>query len=202
MSKNIDILVIDDFLPEPYFFLLKDKVITSGTFPWYYNENITGNTGDPLDRPTMYSYGFSHMVAMDSKVYSPEIHNCLFGFYGKILEVSGRNNIERVRFEMTTHSYKKEIHFPHIDLDYEHIASVFYMTDSESETVIYDHKVPNNGSVNFSEIYTKEEYYGFPVKQLIKPKENRIVIFDGCYLHTSYPPINEKSRVILNVNVV
>ena len=201
MENDIDILVIDNFLPEAYFYFLKEKVITSGLFPWYYNENITGNTGDPLDRPTMYSYGFSHMVAMDSKIYSPEIHHCLYGVYGKILEQTNSKNIDRVRFEMTTHSHEKKIHFPHIDLDYKHIASVFYMTDSESETVIYDHKVPSYGAVNFSELYSSEEYYGFPIKKLVKPKENRILIFEGSYLHTSYPPTEEKSRVILNINV-
>jgi hypothetical protein len=201
MKKDLDILVIDNFLPDAYFYLLKEKVIDSGIFPWYYNENITGNHGDPLDRPTMYSYGFSHMVAMDGKVYSPEIHNCLFGFYGKILEATESTNIDRVRFEMTTNSVEKKIHFPHIDLDYRHIASVFYMTNSESETVIYDHKVPSYGAVNFSELYSQEEYYNFPIKQLVKPRENRILIFEGSYLHTSYSPNLEKSRVILNVNV-
>jgi hypothetical protein len=36
----------------------------------------------------------------------------------------------------------------------------------------------------------------------IKPKENRLLVFDGSYLHTGCSPAKYKNRVIINTDLV
>ena len=53
-------------------------------------------------------------------------------------------------------------HTPHVDMDGEHHTAVYYVNDSDGDTIIGDEKV--------------------------SPKANRVVIFDGKTLHNGHSP--------------
>jgi hypothetical protein len=58
------------------------------------------------------------------------------------------------------------------------IATVYYVNDSDGDTIFKDSK------------------------EKITPKANRLIIFDGSLLHTGSSPKNSKTRILLNSNFV
>ena len=67
--------------------------------------------------------------------------------------------------------------------------------DSDAETVIFNEKqTPQDGERN------KWDDSKLTVKERILPRENRIVFFNGHYIHTGNSPVNFKRRILLNTN--
>ena len=76
---------------------------------------------------------------------------------------------------------------PHIDLDPgdEHIVVLYYVNDSDGDTIIYNER---------------EESSTYTEKQRVTPKQGRVVIFDGRQYHTAQQPSNG-TRCIVNYNL-
>jgi hypothetical protein len=66
------------------------------------------------------------------------------------------------------------------------------VTDSDGETVIYNYKSKDKNDIPFFE----------DIKELkrIKPKQGRVVVFDGLYWHTAEQPTKD-IRCIINFNI-
>ena len=81
---------------------------------------------------------------------------------------------------------------PHLDRFEPHLVYLYYVCDSDGDTIIYDYKTEKEGDVPFFE----------DVKELkrITPKQGRVVIFDGMYWHTAEQP-KKDVRCILNFNI-
>ena len=81
---------------------------------------------------------------------------------------------------------------PHLDRFEPHLVFLYYVCDSDGDTIIYDYKTEKEGDVPFFE----------DVKELkrITPKQGRVVIFDGMYWHTAEQP-KKDIRCILNFNI-
>ena len=77
---------------------------------------------------------------------------------------------------------------PHIDIigNVDFIVALYYVCDSDGDTVIYN-------ETEESETYT--------IKQSITPKQGRMVIFDGKLFHAARQPINSNTRCIVNYNL-
>lgn len=75
---------------------------------------------------------------------------------------------------------------PHIDMpNDECISMVFYVNDSDGETILYDKKV-HEGEDNLKPIAS------------IEPQPGRAVIFKSNRFHSSSPPQNNPYRIIIN----
>ena len=81
---------------------------------------------------------------------------------------------------------------PHLDRFTPHLVFLYYVCDSDGDTIIYDYKTKKEGDVPFFE----------DLKELkrITPKQGRVVIFDGMYWHTAEQP-KKDVRCILNFNI-
>lgn len=82
----------------------------------------------------------------------------------------------------------------HIDLADEHFALLYYVCDSDGDTVIFEN------------MYSKENPKPPEPRELIEkarvtPKQGRVVIFDGYYWHTATQP-SKGIRCIINTDVV
>ena len=80
-----------------------------------------------------------------------------------------------------------DVDTPHIDLDegHKHIVVLYYVCDSDGDTIIYNEK-------------TKSDEY--TIKERVTPKQGRVVIFDGGLYHTAEQPINNV-RCVVNYNL-
>jgi len=195
-------IVIDDFLPKTYFEMLKKEVFST-RFTWNYRENITYKDDSKIfvDWDNYFNssinseFGFSHEIYYDGESLS-HLNLFLSSFFASLLDVSKAKKILRSRVDMVTYSPEKYKHFPHVDFYFPHISSVFYLTDSDAETVIYDLKCDSYHDILGIDIKSLKEI------TKVKPKENRILFFDGLYLHTGHSPSQFKKRVLINTNLL
>jgi hypothetical protein len=194
MSDEIEVL--DNFLPISYFNKIKEKILNQSHFPWYYQNDLTmsGNQSEKLNE-----IGFSHLIYFNNEIFSNELYLILSGFYGLLLDITNTKQVIKSRADMTLFNPNKVMHRPHIDLFFPHITSIFYLTDSDAETVIYTKKIVDYK--NFDPL-NENHLKNLEIKTSIQPKENRVIIFNGSYVHTGYSPFNHKHRVLINTNLI
>ena len=82
-------------------------------------------------------------------------------------------------------SDKISVDTPHIDIKENHFVMLYYVCDSDGDTIIYNEQIE-------SETYT--------VQRRVTPKQGRVVLFDGSYYHTAEQPLNN-IRCVVNYNL-
>ncbi|QJT70141.1 DenV [Synechococcus phage SynMITS9220M01] len=186
-----EVIVVDDFLDKYEFKVLRDHIEDCNS--WGFTKGISvASEGDPR----IY-YGFSAGVVDED---APEEYLYEEGFHiqfikqlnERVKEQFNLKEVIRCRLDMTTYRGDNEIVFgPHIDCDREHTTSIFYVTDSDAPTIIYNEK-RFCGEIPKDIVLTE--------KQRIVPKQNRLVIFPGNHVHTGMCPINYPVRILINTN--
>ena len=193
MFGDFPFKVIDDFLPIPYWERL-NSFLCSSNFPWFYQKNIT----DENKPSELGCFGFNHWVLRPEESvfndrHSHPIQEMILPFcYFVQKEIGVKNYISNVRCDMSVYNPTSYRHKSHVDLvDCKHIAVVYYVNDSDGSTIIYNKQVELNGNPEWDEDNLK-------ILVEIKPKPNRVVMFDGSYVHTGHSPSKTNSRVIIN----
>ena len=67
------------------------------------------------------------------------------------------------------------------------LTGIYYVNDSDGDTFIFNEKKSHSGEVT--------------LKQRISPKKGSLVLFDANHLHAGNNPIDNYSRVVVNINV-
>ena len=188
-----EIIVIDDFISLEYQEKIKQELIGLGNnFPWHYIEDVTG-AGD-FDSQHRAGFGHQYVELDDDDVSEVKsLYHHLFTpmlskacQYLKIPEleiIQGRSFLQLPLRNIDT----SIVDSPHIDLDPgdEHIVVLYYVNDSDGDTIIYNER---------------EESSTYTEKQRVTPKQGRVVIFDGRQYHTAQQPSNG-TRCIVNYNL-
>ena len=184
--------IFDNFLPEDIYQKVKDRICGERQ-PWYYQSSITNTE---RDNPPVDKFGFNFSLKRADEEFGlsdPDIRktfNVLQEFYLKQKTVLKKARILRTRLDMTTYSKESVIFEPHVDLDDPHLTSIFYVNDSDGNTVIYDQKWnPEQG--------IKQE---LTVMKEIEPVANRLIAFDGMHIHTGHNPTKHSNRILINTN--
>ena len=180
--------VIDNFLTPTYFKEIKD-LLEGNIFDWYYQEHISSEFDS-----SKHSFGFtSWIVGIDGRLRK---YGDLFtGFLSQCKDIHpDSDSILRCRADMVVSSGNKHLHSAHIDInDIPHYSCVFYINESDGNTVIYNEKSETN------DFDPKD--LNLTVKCEVEPVPNRLVIFDGQYVHSGHSPVNNKRRIIINTNI-
>ena len=113
----------------------------------------------------------------------------------KKLEI-GMVDIFQARLFITVpHKTSLPHYAPHRDLPFDHLALIYYVNDSDGDTVFFE--VPDidkhASSIEVSDLIPKEI-------ERVTPKKGRIVLFDGHHLHAGGYPTNTP-RCIVNYNI-
>lgn len=196
-------IVIDGFLSTRYFNAIKAEV-ESNDFPWYYRGNITNLDrhdkslvwSEQAAQKQQFAFGFEHAITDRSGAKLSTMYDLLSGFYNDLLDLTSAKSLAKSRLDMTTICPDGYQHTPHVDLYEPHLASVFYLTDSDGSTTLYDEKV-----YSFESYMNDISFDNLNVLTTVEPKENRLLIFDGEYLHTGSSPATSKNRVIINTDL-
>jgi len=161
---------------------------------WSYVSDVTNPDLNNQQRP-----GFAHWFVKDEIIRS-DLHNEVLPILQnslKKLDVHGDRRYLQGRsfLQLPLNIDNRErLDVPHVDLaNFKHLVILYYVTDADGETVIYDNQFVENQKIpNFEDL--KE-------KQRVMPKQGRVVCFDGFYWHTSQQP-SKGVRCIINYNVV
>jgi hypothetical protein len=186
------IFVIDDVVPKAYQDAIEDRIFTTN-FPWWYQLDSTyGCTDTEARRYPSLNHGLVH----HGQIVNPE-----FDFFSPIAYFA----CEKINFKINSFRSVKSClqlpliidsndrsNNPHIDLKIDHLVALYYVNDSDGDTIIYNERVDDFEGIDKSRL---------EVKQRVSPKKGRIVLFDGKLLHNSSTPLNTH-RCIINFDIV
>jgi hypothetical protein len=86
------------------------------------------------------------------------------------------------------------VNHAHVDASEAHLVCLYYVNDSDGDTVIYDQTVAEIPNLPGLPQDT------FTVNQTISPRRGRVVLFDGLRYHSSTTPIGSR-RCVVNFDV-
>ena len=183
--------VIDNYLTKSYHKDLLDNM-SGNSFPWYYESNLSYEKSK-AGKENIFEFGFNHTFwdnqdglrdTFYALFWKPALH--------KMQDTLNSNLILRSRGDMTMYANKVYEHAPHVDFGFPHFSAVYYLNDSDGDTIFYNKKTLDQDSIkNISDLKETKR---------VSPKANRLVIFDGDIIHTGSSPNKHKNRIIINSN--
>jgi hypothetical protein len=187
----------DDIISESEQTKLEEYVKLSN-LKWNYQHNITGRYGgtDSLKLPA----NVLKSIDIDDNNIVDIINSIKLNLLNKL-------NMEfvkdyRIKINWTTpigesYDFKNLIH---IDMNVAHIAIVYYINNTNGDTVFLNNKKGNSAEShqsNFDNINISE----FEILNKISPKKGRAIIFNGnTYHYGEYPTIAD--RFVINFDLV
>ena len=199
-----DIYVFDDIIEKPYQELIKETLMggdkppaaddPEDPFPWYYISDITD-----ADHESTFQgrFGFTHQYATPEDGIVCDFHNLFLGLIQnsckklKIKEIDILNG--RSFLQTPTKISREDVDTPHVDMVAPHFVMLYYVCDSDGDTIIYNEKTKFDGChPDFKMNYT--------IKKKVSPKQGRVVLFDGRHFHTAEQP-NHNLRCIVNYDL-
>jgi len=199
-----EIIVIDDCIPQKYQDEIEDSLLVKD-FNWHFQSDITLSdmhlraldklhpNNKPVRRP-----GFGAMMFDANTGRGNSFH-----FLAPVIYCSAEKaNIEvhelsliRAFLSMPVSADKIDrVDKPHVDKPFPHIVGLYYVNDSDGDTVIYrETNVPAIDNRVIPEIDPKS----LTIAKTITPKKGRIVFFNGQIYHSSTQP-TVGPRCVLN----
>jgi hypothetical protein len=200
--------IFDDLLPSA----LTDRIegmLMSRDFSWFALDNLSLGDQEEKYKFTykdnyryIETYGMSSLIYKDDHWYDPySLYMMVRQIIDYVVDKEGieYNRILRVKANFLTqnvdHSFDEMcINFPHLDNYNDHKVLVYYVNDSDGDTVLFNEQFD-------PEHRTKTEPIELTTEARVQPKKGRILMFDGLQYHTSQNPINSKHRCIININI-
>ena len=184
------ILIFDDVIDLDYQNIIKeillgDRQYKGYDFPWYLTHDVTKPAkADSQKRPAFF-HGYVD--------YPSELSSSFHDLFTELIQNScGKLRLENVRViqgrsfcQLPINSEVMSVDTPHIDTKDDHFVMLYYVCDSDGDTIIYNEQIK-------SETYT--------LQQRVTPKQGRVVLFDGSYYHTAEQPLNN-IRCVVNYNL-
>lgn len=96
----------------------------------------------------------------------------------------------RVRAGLLLTNHKGGLHNPHVDYEYPHKTLLYYLNDSDGDTIF------------FNETHDTITDNNLTVQLKNKPTANQAVLFDGLQFHSSSFPVDNNYRIAININFV
>ena len=188
-----EIIVIDDFVTLEYQEKIKQELLgVNNIFPWFHTEDVT----DAGELTSQHRPALAHQYVNLNDDDVSEIESIFHHLFTPLLSkacqhlkmpqtevLQGRSFLQFPLANVDT----SVVDTPHIDLDegFEHIVVLYYVIDSDGDTIIYNERTE-------SPSYTE--------KQRVSPKQGRVVIFEGGQYHTAEQP-TKGTRCIVNYNL-
>ena len=174
-----DIVIYDDFATASYHKEILN-ITNPLSFDWKYNPNISSENNTNLEY-----FGFTHTILNAQINAWVSKHDVIKPLIYQIKDTANCKNILRARFDMTLFNKNNLMHEPHIDFEVPHIASIYYVNDTDGDTIIFNEKKLNGK---------------YTIKKRIQPKANRLVLFKGEFVHTGCSPSKTANRILINSN--
>lgn len=184
-------VILDNALPENIFKKVEDLILNQ--IEWFYMEGTAYAVKS--EDTSILDYSFYHLVWDEFKPKS-EAANLLMPVIGKLFEAVNQKvkSIIRVRIGLIPNVGKSFIHGGHVDYKTQHETALFYVNDSDGDTLFYNQKYKSGDGEPLTAFKNNE------IIKRISPKANRFVCFDGFQFHSSSSPVNNSRRVVFNIN--
>ena len=184
------ILVFDDIIDLEYQekikkVLLSDYEYKGYEFPWYFTQDVT----NPLNSNTQKRSAFYHGYVVTDDDTIGTIDSVFHYLFVPLIDNScskiGKQDVTIIKgrsFLQLPINFKGEREdLPHVDIVGDHFVMLYYVCDSDGDTIIYNEQ---------------EKSSNYTVQKRITPKQGRVVLFDGSYYHTAEQPLNNIRCVV------
>ena len=85
---------------------------------------------------------------------------------------------------------QNHIHPPHVDMTIPHMVLLYYVNDSDGDTIIFHQK------------HSSDQDPVLTVNRSISPKAGSAIMFDGLTYHSSSSPQYTEERIVININFI
>ena len=203
-----DIVEIEDFIPPRYQQHLKETVLDS-KFPWYFNRDITSPlwfwkenhlNDSTLEVEDSSFTGFMHILwgreGKESDFYDIFVP-LLYSMEEKI-NMSIKDLIQLRLGLFTLNKNRQPYHVPHVDYQNDGLkyTAIYYLNDSDGDTFFFNEFL----DPNIKRFINGYDPSLFTVAKSVKPKQGKLVLFDGRRYHASSYPESTPERMVLNIN--
>ena len=184
------ILVFDDIIDLEYQekikkVLLSDYEYKGYEFPWYFTQDVT----NPLNSNTQKRSAFYHGYVVSDDDIIGTIDSIFHYLFVPLIDNScskiSKQDVTLIKgrsFLQLPINFKGEREdLPHVDIVDDHFVMLYYVCDSDGDTIIYNEQ---------------EKSSNYTVQKRITPKQGRVVLFDGSYYHTAEQPLNNMRCVV------
>jgi hypothetical protein len=192
-------IVCDDVV-EPAIADAIEQDMSSPRFPWFFYANVNFGSRPPADRPGAFqtdarfeaSFGFSSLLFPGNEPISPwlEYPKRVFEGFAKRHGLKPTQML-RIKANLLVRSAAPggpRPFTPHVDIPKPHLVLIYYVNDSDGDTVILDKTYPDWADAG--------------VLHSISPKKGRAILFDGRHYHCGTCPSGHDSRIVLNYDFV
>ena len=186
--------VFDDIIDKPLQEKIKSTLIND--LPWYFINDVTSNDSESQGRP-----GFFHLFSENYKsnsdfnwISNEIVSKVILKFQLKITQIIQSRTFFQLPLSL---QYLKNdtVDNAHVDLSSPHLVVLYYVMDSDGDTIIYDKKWEKG-----KEHLNSEKTAKLLIKKRVTPKQGRLVVFDGRYWHTAEQPKYNK-RCVINTDI-
>ena len=197
---NDKIFEIENIIPLDYQNYI-EKIMLGSDFPWYYNPNLVSPDQQLLHRVDNHQ-GFNHLFLEAGKpsTYFQSVYPLVLSITSQECMTSA-NNLVRMRANLTLNAAGSSLqhHLPHIDTWRPHWVAIYYVNDSDGDTIIFNetNDTYNSGQTDINKSLSNN----FTIKRRVTPKKGKVLIFEGKYYHTSSWPTVNKCRSVININL-
>jgi hypothetical protein len=176
----------DEFLTLEQQKKFKESILTNSLWHFQPQTNIDRPGRESLRNDEQFQ--FVNWISEDNINIGP-CKAIFFSFLNK--HKIQLNKIIRIKSNITTNNNNTNYLAPHIDLDYDHKVFLYYVNDSDGDTIFFE-QFWHNG------IQIEEKDLTESIR--ITPKMGRGVVFDGLQYHASSNPTTNNYRCVININ--
>ncbi|HVY25675.1 MAG TPA: hypothetical protein VHB79_03960 [Polyangiaceae bacterium] len=198
-GARMQIIEIDDAIPKPYQDLVESE-LGSSQMLWTYHAESAYSSG----RFARSYGGFSHMayLADDEQPSVSPLSSLLLPILFIFCEKAKLpySALLRIRVGLFTCTPgEMSPHNPHVDFSQPHRTAVYYVNDSDGDTVIFNESTAEI-SIERSAEYANQG--GFTVAGTVPPRKGKMIAFDGHFYHASSYPTRSARRIAVTFNFV
>ena len=191
------ILLFDDIIDLDYQNTIKEILLGDGQykeydFPWYFTQDVTKHKDINSQKRSAFFHGYVKNKNDDDNnigTVNSIFHHLFVPLIENVCGEIGKQSVSIIKgrsFLQLPINYKGEREdTPHVDIFDDHFVILYYVCDSDGDTIIYNEKIK-------SDSYT--------IQKRITPKQGKVVLFDGSYYHTAEQPLNN-IRCVVNYDL-
>jgi hypothetical protein len=191
-----DIKVLENIVSENTQELIKDFLTNTFGIPWFIKEDLGEGTIDNQKENWSSAPGFVNVFFNKLGINNPDLFNLSFPIIKNSLSKLKMNDMELkyartfFQFPLTTHT---GITNPHVDLTEPHLVVLYYVFDSDGDTIFFNKKHEKNN--------IRPSFEDYKIIKNVTPKQGTCVVFDGLNYHSNILPKLSK-RCVINFNLV
>jgi hypothetical protein len=191
------IYVIDDIVSGNYQERIKETLFDTVSHPWHLKHSLSESTSGNEDTRFTQSPGFVNVFYNDDGI----LNQTIYDLFLPVVKLA----CKEINFEFHKLLYARSflqmplathqgITNPHVDISIPHLVCLYYVNDSDGETVFFNRIDEPVGS-------PRPTFDDATIANKVEPKQGRMVVFNGSVYHSNTLP-NNNMRAVINCNVV